>query len=141
MKERNDSGGCAACAWVAKHGSTKLGAGHVGHTCGSFESPLQRSLKPSKLTSRARNVLVKLVEAEHMRRRKREADLSDLSEVELLRRASNVEPPITYDLLFKRTLHCGRLTSMEICVAMGLPTAMGHRAQCPRCGHVFGGGE
>lgn len=136
---KNDNGGCAACTWVAKHGSTKLGTGEIGHTCGSYESPLQRSLKPTKLSARARNVLIKLVEAEHLRRRKREADLSCLSEVELLRRAANIDPPLSYDMLTKRAARCGRVTAAQICVAMGLPTTTSHMAQCPRCGHVFGG--
>jgi hypothetical protein len=130
---------CAACEWVEKHGSTKLGTGHVGHTCGTLESPLQRSLRKGRLSTRARSVLLDVVEAAHFQARGREVNLADLTDVELLRRAAKVEPPLSFHAL-RMKRNCGPVTAAEICAALGLPseTARG-RVQCPRCGHTFGG--
>jgi hypothetical protein len=114
--------------------------------------PLARSREQlkTKLSTRARSVLRRLVNANHLRIRgdRREGaddlDFTGLSDVELLRRASKVEPPISYESLVKRTQGCGRVTAREACAAMGLPVQpekLTHKAQCPRCGHVFGGGK
>ena len=133
---------CAACAWVKKHGTTKLGTGHIGHTCGTFESVLQRSLRKDRLSSRARGVLQYIVSAEHERMRKHPILAISLTDTELLRRAAKVEPPLSYDRLRTRFARCGAVTAREVCVALGLPVQppkLTYKVQCPRCGHVFGG--
>ena len=135
---------CAACEWVEKHGTTKLGTGHIGHTCGTHESELQRSVRKGRLSTRARNVLLDVVEAAHFQARGREVNLADLTVVELLRRAAKVEPPLSFHTLAARYRNCGAVTAKEICDAMGLPAQpdrLTHRVQCPRCGHAFGGAK
>lgn len=130
---------CAACTWVKKHGTTKLGTGHISHTCGTFESVLQRSLRKDRLSSRARGVLQYIVSAEHERIRKHPILAISLTDTELLRRAAKVEPPLSFHTLRTRYRNCGAVTAREICAAMGLPVVAEHKVQCPRCGHVFGG--
>jgi hypothetical protein len=63
------------------------------------------------------------------------------SDSELLRRASNIKPPLSYARLILQP-RCGRATAITICNALGLPVPHVHsNVQCPRCGHVFGGSK
>lgn len=99
-----------------------------------------------KLSTRARNVLEGVVEGvvegDHVKRRGKTILAAALTEVELLRRAAKVEPPLSYDRLRTRFARCGAVTAREVCVALGLPVQppkLTYKVQCPRCGHVFGG--
>lgn len=95
-----------------------------------------------KLSTRARNVLEWVVEGDHVKRRGKAILAAALTEVELLRRAAKVEPPLSYDRLRTRFARCGAVTAREVCVALGLPVQppkLTYKVQCPRCGHVFGG--
>ena len=97
-----------------------------------------------KLSTRARNVLEWVVEGDHVKRRGKAILAAALTEVELLRRAAKVQPPLSFHTLRTRYRNCGAVTAREICEAMGLPVqpaSLTHRVQCPRCGHVFGGGK
>lgn len=104
-------------------------------------SRTQAAMK-GKLSTRARAILGYIVEADHLRRRHVHILGAGLTEVELLRRAAKVEPPLSFEALRTRYRNCGRVTATEICEALGLPTQkFSGRAQCPRCGHIFGGGK
>ena len=102
-----------------------------------------RAQLKSKLSPRARGVLCRLVSEYYSAKfHHPNLDLSKLSEVELLRRASKVEPPITHESLLRRTRGCGKVVARQVCEALGLPVGNPNgAAQCPRCGHVFGGGK
>jgi hypothetical protein len=104
---------------------------------------LRRTMQPFDLSARARKVLFDIVNADHARRRGRTLHVC-LNDVELLRRAAKVEPPLSYERLRTRFARCGAVTAREICVALNLPVQparLTHRVQCPRCGHCFGGGK
>jgi hypothetical protein len=66
-----------------------------------------------------------------------------LTDAELIRRASKIVPPLSYDALKRRVRNCGTKTATELSKALGLPhPPYGKRMQqCPRCGHVFGGSK
>lgn len=104
---------------------------------------LRRTMQPFDLSARARRVLFDVVSADHARRRGKTLSVAP-NDVELLRRASKVEPPLSYDRLRTRFSRCGAVTAREICVALGLPTQapkLSKVVQCPRCGHCFGGSK
>jgi hypothetical protein len=92
------------------------------------------------LSTRARNVL------QHLLSPRTEWSPSDpfvatsLTDAELLRRVSKLRPPVTYVRLLLEPW-CGLKTSKELCLALGLPMLPKGKAQCPQCGHVFGGGK
>jgi hypothetical protein len=104
---------------------------------------LQQTLKKLDLSTRARRVLFDVVSADHARRRGKTLHIRP-NDVELLRRAARVEPPLSYDRLRTRFARCGAVTAREVCVALGLPAQtpkLKSVVQCPRCGHCFGGGK
>jgi hypothetical protein len=104
---------------------------------------LRRTMQPFDLSARARKVLFDVVSADHARRRGKTLHVRP-NDVELLRRAARVEPPLSYDRLRTRFARCGAVTAREICVALNLPVQPAkpaHRVQCPRCGHCFGGSK
>jgi hypothetical protein len=105
---------------------------------------LRRTVERKVLSGRARTILQHIVSVDHERIRGNPILAISLTDVELLRRAAKVEPPLSFHVLRTRYRGCGAVTAREICEAMGLPVHPGKltgNAQCPRCGHVFGGGK
>jgi hypothetical protein len=98
--------------------------------------------QPHVLSTRAYNVLDRIVNADHAQKSGKTLELGSLSVKEVLRRAARIDsPPLTYHALLARFHHCGKKTAREIALALGLPLPPRDLAQCPRCGHVFGGGD
>jgi len=65
---------------------------------------------------------------------------SKWTDAELVRRAAKVMPPLSFSSLKGYVPNCGADTAREVCKALGLPSELPtERAQCPQCGHVFGG--
>ena len=123
--------------------TTKKAIGQVEDEGESLLGALQQALKKFDLSARARRVLFDVVSADHARRRGKTLHVCP-NDVELLRRAARVEPPLSFHVLRTRYRNCGVVTAREICLAMGLPVQpekLTHKAQCPRCGHVFGGSK
>ena len=90
------------------------------------------------LSTRARNVL------QHLLSPRTEWDpgnpfvATSLTDAELLRRVAKLRPPVSYRKIMLEP-HCGPKTTEDLCKALGLPLLPKGKAQCPQCGHVFGG--
>jgi hypothetical protein len=91
------------------------------------------------LSTRAMGVLEEIVCADHLASTGKALEVGALTTTELLRRATRIDPPLTYYTLQRRFRGCGKKTAVEVAQALGLPLPPPHPAQCPRCGHVFGG--
>jgi len=109
------------------------------------EVTVKKAQGKSELSARALGVLHSAVRADHDRCHGLDHgglfDPRTLSLSELLRRAAKIEPPLSYDSLWRRHKRCGKRTAAEVCKSLGLPVPQPDqkKAQCPRCGHVFGG--